>query len=194
MSPIVVSEMDNEYLRVIRANVVDFMKHVAATYATKPGRLLDIAPQVHEGARPFFPSWVSIDTFDIDPSSGCTYIGDICEYNEFLPDNSYDWVVCTEVLEHTLRPWDAVQEIWRVLKPGGFLFLSVPFNFRIHGPLPDCWRFTEHGLRALLSRFLFLELNAVETPGRPLMPIHYTVVAKKPETSRQISNSDLSEM
>lgn len=119
------------------------MKHTASTYATKPGRLLDIAPQVHEGARPFFPNAIIGETFDIDSNSGCTYIGDICEQNDLLPDISFDYVVCTEVLEHTLRPWDAVNEIWRVLKPGGIFFLSTPFNFRIHGPLADCWRFTE---------------------------------------------------
>lgn len=180
MPEVVVSQIDVEHLRIIRQNVVDFMKRAASTYGTVRGRLLDIAPQVHEGARSFFPSTIVIETFDIDPNFDCTWIGDICEHNDFLPDNTYDYVVCTEVLEHTLRPWDAVNEIWRILKPGGIVFLSVPFNFRIHGPLPDCWRFTEHGLRALLKTFVILELNAIETPHRPLMPIHYTVVAQKP--------------
>ncbi|HWQ21617.1 MAG TPA: methyltransferase domain-containing protein [Clostridia bacterium] len=177
---VVVSEMDNRNLRVIRSSVVEFMKRSASTYAVTQGRLLDIAPQVHEGARPFFPEWIAVETLDIDPKSGCTYVGDICEHNSLLPDGGFDYVVCTEVLEHTLRPWDAVAEIWRILKPAGLLFLSVPFNFRIHGPLPDCWHFTEHGLRALLSdRFLILSLDAVETRDRPLMPIHYTVTARK---------------
>lgn len=179
MSEIAVSQIDVEHLKIIRQNVVDLMKSAASTYATSPGRLLDIAPQSWQGSRPFFPNMIVVETFDIDANSGCTYIGDICEYNDFLPDTTYDYVVCTEVLEHTLRPWDAIHEIRRILKPGGMLFLSTPFNFRIHGPLPDCWRFTEHGLRALLGRFVILELNASETPDRPLMPIHYTVVAKK---------------
>ena len=186
MTKIVPSQMDVEHLRIIRENVVKFMKYVAAVYATKEGRLLDLAPQIHEGARPFFCQSILIETFDIDPNSGCTYIGDICKYNDFLPDNTYTYIVCTEVLEHTLRPWDAVNEIWRILKPGGFLFASVPFNFRIHGPLPDCWRFTEHGLRELLKKFLILELNAIETPNRPLMPIHYTIVAQKPVSGEDI--------
>lgn len=180
MPEIVVSQMDVEHLKIIRSNVAEFMKRAASVYATKPGRLLDIAPQAHEGARPYLPETITVETFDIDPNSGCTYIGDICKHNDFLPDNAYDYVVCTEVLEHTLKPFDAVNEIWRIIKPRGKLFLTVPFNFRIHGPLPDCWRFTEHGLRALLSRFIILELNILETPDRPLMPIHYTVVAQKP--------------
>lgn len=180
MSDIQVSKMDIEFLSIIRNNVNELMKKVASLYATKGGLLLDIAPQVHEGARPFFPETVVIETFDIDPASGCTHIGDICKHNAFLSDNTYDYIVCTEVLEHLLQPFNAISEIWRILKPGGMLFLSVPFNFRIHGPLPDCWRFTEHGLRAVLSNFDIIELNSLETLGRALMPIHYTVVAKKP--------------
>jgi SAM-dependent methyltransferase len=176
---VTVSQMDVRHLAEIRANVVDFMQRVAATYACPTGRLLDIAPQDHEGARPFFPSTIHVETFDIAPNSGCTFIGDICRRNGCLRSDSFDFVVCTEVLEHTLRPFEAVLEMRRVLKEGGLLFLSVPFNFRIHGPLPDCWRFTEHGLRTILSGFEILELNALETPARDLMPIHYTVVARK---------------
>jgi hypothetical protein len=49
----------------------------------------------------------------------------------------------------------------------------------IHGSLPDCWRFNEHGLRVLRGGFRVLEMNPVETPDRPLMPVHYTVVEQK---------------
>jgi 2-polyprenyl-3-methyl-5-hydroxy-6-metoxy-1,4-benzoquinol methylase len=122
----------------------------------------------------------SIYTLDINPLSDSDYIADICESNDkTIPDNHFDYILCTEVLEHTLRPFDAVNELRRVLKPEGLIFVSVPFNFRIHGPLPDCWRFTEYGLRSLFSNFQILELNAIETPLRNLMPMHYTLIAKK---------------
>jgi SAM-dependent methyltransferase len=177
----VIAQVDVEHLKIIRRNVDNFLCHSARKYCCERGRghLLDIAPQTYGGARPFFPETVKVETFDIDPSSGCTYIGDICSYNSFLADDKFDFVVCTEVLEHTLQPFNAVNEIWRILSPGGMLFLSTPFNYRIHGPLPDCWRFTEHGLRTLLENFEILELQCVETPDRCLMPIHYTVVARK---------------
>lgn len=173
------SQMDQEFLEIIRQNIREFIKSSALRYAKGEGRLLDIAPQVHEGARPYFPASVIIETLDINPASGCTYIGDICKHNACIADGTFDFVVCTEVLEHTLQPFHAADEILRILKPGGKLFLSVPFNFRIHGPLPDCWRFTEHGLKSLLRNFEILELKAVETDSRPLMPVHYTVVAQK---------------
>lgn len=174
------SPTDVRHLAILRENVVAFMRRAAAEWARAPGRMLDVAPQDHEGARPFFPDSITVETLDIDPGAGCTHTGDICKRNDALADDSFDYVVCTEVLEHTLRPFDAAAEIERVLKPGGLLFVTTPFNFRIHGPLPDCWRFTEHGLRALLDRFEILSLEAVETPDRWLMPIQYTVVARKP--------------
>jgi len=170
--------MDDEHLRLIRASVSNFMADCARRFG-RPGRLLDIAPQDHEGAAPYFQQ-AQIDTLDLDPQSGATYIGDLCRSNDdLLPAGSFDWIACTEVLEHVLDPFAAVREIRRLLKPGGYAFITTPFNFRIHGPLPDCWRFTEHGLRALLKDFTIMSLEQTETVGRPLMPVHYRVIVRK---------------
>lgn len=43
-----------------------------------------------------------------------------------FPDNSFDFVVSSEVIEHTPRPYDAIPELYRVLKPGGILVLTTP--------------------------------------------------------------------
>lgn len=42
------------------------------------------------------------------------------------PDDDFDLVTCTETLEHLERPKEALQEMLRVLKPGGQLVLTVP--------------------------------------------------------------------
>lgn len=173
-----VSQQDISHLGLIRKNVIDFMLRAATYCPSEAFRLLDIAPQDHAGAKPYFPAHASIETLDIDPASGCTYIGDLCKRNEGIADNTFDCVVCTEVLEHTLQPFHAADEIRRILKPGGLVFVSVPFNFRIHGPLPDCWRFTEHGLRALFSEWDIVQLDQLVTADRFLMPIHYTLIAR----------------
>ena len=89
----------------------------------------------------------------------------------------------TEVLEHTLNPFKSVDELYRILKPNGILFLSVPCNLRIHGPLPDCWRFTYFGLRSLFSdnNWEWLECKALESAERNLFPIDYSCVIRKRE-------------
>jgi SAM-dependent methyltransferase len=175
-----VSTLDIGHLALIRANVRKFMQTSAAAWGDKPGLLLDIAPQDHEGARPYFSISVAVETLDIDPAAGATYCADLCQTNDKIPACRFDIVVCTEVLEHVVNPFAAMAEIRRVLKPGGLLFASSPFNFRIHGPLPDCWRFTEHGWRALLVEFENLEIRGLEDADRFLMPVHYTVTACKP--------------
>lgn len=195
MSSRTVSEFDVAALGMIRHNVEVFMGHCATTYGRgghlSRGRpfLLDVAPQDHKGAAPFFPDAV-IWTLDIDSASGATYIVDLCDRGDvarIIGGNRFDLVVCTEVLEHTRQPFEAALSILDVLKPGGLVFVTTPYNFRIHGPLPDCWRFTEHGLRELFRQFDILELKALETAGRFLMPIQYTLVARKLGTD--ISNT-----
>lgn len=174
-----VSELDNKYFKLLRQDVSDFMRVSSEQFDKEGIRILDIAPQDHEGANPYFKK-AQIDTLDIDPDSGATYVADLCNTNvDLIPGDYYDVVVCTEVLEHTLQPFHAVEEIRRILKPGGVALVSVPYNFRIHGPLPDCWRFTEHGLRALFAQYEITSLDSLDDEDRFLAPIHYTMVAKK---------------
>ncbi len=175
-----VSAYDQEVLKKIRQNVDLFLQRQARLLDRPDLHVLDIAPQIHKGASAHFIQ-ASVVTADIDPQSGADYILDICQNNaDQLADESFHVVVCTEVLEHTLNPFGAVAEMYRLLKPGGVLLLTTPFDFRIHGPLPDCWRFTEHGLRVLLKQFEIDELEGLENAQRFLMPFHYTVVARKP--------------
>jgi SAM-dependent methyltransferase len=175
------SSMDNQHVVLIRENIKQFLQAISAKLEGQTALLLDVAPEAHEGAIAYMPDGIVVETLDIVADSGCTHTGDICQHNTHLENGRFDYITCTDVLEHTRAPWRAVDELFRLLRVEGVLYLSVPFNFRIHGPAPDCWRFTEWGLRELLSDFEILEVNALETPERPLMPIHYTVVAKRPK-------------
>ena len=173
-----INTIDDEHLRVIRGRIRSFLADCAHRF-DGPGRLLDIAPQDYESAAVHFRQ-AHISTLDIDPESGATYIADLCHCNEdLLPSSSFDWVVCTETLTRVRDPFAAIGEIRRLLKPGGYAFLTTPFNVAIHERLPDCWRFTEDGLRALLRDFTIISLEQTGTCGRPQMPLHYRVIARK---------------
>lgn len=173
-----VSILDNLHLEIIRNSVAELIERASKSDRTGL-RVLDIAPQVHKGAKEFF-KLADIFTLDIDINSNADYIADLCADNsKLIPSGYFDVVICTEVLEHTLNPFNAVNEIHRILKPNGTAFVSTPFNFRVHGPLPDCWRFTVHGLRALFGSFSSIEIEQVDTEERFLMPIHYRTIATK---------------
>jgi len=59
-------------------------------------------------------------------------------------DNEIDLIICTEVLEHLYNPFHCIKEMKRVLKSGGFIFLSTPFFAPIHDKKHDYFRFTEN--------------------------------------------------
>ena len=78
------------------------------------------------------------------------------DYPEFnvlnlaLPDQSFDYVVSDQVLEHVEgSPQQAVDEMFRVLRPGGFGIHTTCFMNPIHGCPGDFWRFTPAALELL---------------------------------------------
>lgn len=173
----VVSDFDKNAYELIRENIYEFIKN-EAKWISDSALILEIAPQIHSDVSSMLRK-NSVKTLDINPQSWADYIWDITEKNEAMPDEYFDVVICTEVLEHTLQPFNAMNEIHRILKKWGKLLLTTPYNFRIHGPLPDCWRFTEYGLKALLKNFSEVNIQELGTEGRDLMPLHYTTVAIK---------------
>src|SRR5258708_20846556 len=70
---------------------------------------------------------------------------------EQLPfaSNSFQRVECDAVLEHVVSPERVMQEIPRVLKPGGFVHLVTPFCHPFHEYPKDYRRFTLDGLKLL---------------------------------------------
>ncbi len=87
---------------------------------------------------------------------------DMCLDAHALPFQAdrYDYVVAIEVFEHLYDPSQACNEIYRVLKKGGVLIITIPFLFRIHGDPSDYSRFTEYGLANLLSCFANMKLSS----------------------------------
>ena len=116
-------------------------------------RTLDIGAQNGPYAA-HFPHRVALD---IRRGIGVQIIGDTQALG--IADATFDVVLCTEVLEHLPEPQQAVDEMFRVLKPGGQLLLTTRFLFPIHDAPHDYFRYTKYGLRHLLRRFEILELH-----------------------------------
>lgn len=114
------------------------------------GSVLEVGPKRHplqSYARVKMNNYASLD---IDAKVFPTYVADI--HNTKI-DVRFDTVVALEVLEHLERPWDAVEEIHRLLRGGGVAILSTRFIHPYHGEPHDYYRFTEYALRDLFSGF-----------------------------------------
>jgi SAM-dependent methyltransferase len=68
------------------------------------------------------------------------------------PDRTYDAVVLTQVLEHVREPLKVLQEIRRVLKPGGVALVSIPLNSPLHGEPLHFFHFTHYGMYELAGQ------------------------------------------
>ena len=88
-----------------------------------------------------------------------TYLTNVIGSAEQLPfaSESFDLVICTQVLQYIPEPRRAINEMARVLRPGGYLFLSVPSACPADAT-EECWRFLPGGLRHLLSPFTHVEI------------------------------------
>src|SRR6185295_6302501 len=63
-----------------------------------------------------------------------------------VPDVAFDYVLCTQWLEHVPDPLATLKELCRVLKPGGELFITVPQGYGIHGEPYNFFYFASFGL------------------------------------------------
>jgi len=100
------------------------------------------------------PRWIYLN---INERTRPDVVGDAA----FLPFRveSFDSVVCIEVLEHCEYPQKTVDEIYRVLRKGGHVIISVPFICPIHADPFDFNRFTDWKLHSMLKEFHIIMLK-----------------------------------
>ncbi len=101
---------------------------------TRPARVLHVAPEpqlarVLQGAPRL--DYLSADLYQPDVMERM----DITDIHH--PDASFDAIICNHVLEHVLADRQAMRELFRVLKPGGWAALQVPFSDRITQSVED---------------------------------------------------------
>jgi SAM-dependent methyltransferase len=100
--------------------------------------------------RPFFAHREYVGC-DIRQGPGVDMVLDVQKID--LPSEHVGTVVCLDTLEHVEYPHRALEEIHRILKPGGFTVISSVMNFPIHNFPHDYWRFTPQGFASLLKPF-----------------------------------------
>lgn len=136
--------MMNFYYQIER-----FVIEVAEKYDKKGKKLLDVGA---EGSRykKYFKK-VRYYSQDVEQNevASIDFVGDLNAGLKGVKAASFDYILCTQVLEHLQKPAKVFEEFNRLLKPGGRLFLTTNFLYQIHMAPNDYYRFTEHGLKYL---------------------------------------------
>ena len=128
------------------------------------GRVLDLGC----GSRPYeshfqgrVDSWVGLDM--PVPGEMNTHLPHLVADAQSLPltSESFDTVLCTQVLEHVPEPLELLREVRRVLKSDGRLVLTAPQYNGLHGEPRDFYRYTCYGLEHL-GRKAGMQIELIE--------------------------------
>lgn len=160
-------------------------KHIQNSIPYFKGKLLDVGCGVMP-YRDFINKNASLDQYigmDLRNSEVYTTVQPDIFWDGYtipLEDNSVDTVLLTEVLEHCPEPEKVLQDINRVLKPGGHVIFSVPFIWYLHESPWDFYRYTPYAIRRLFGENHF-SLERLETYGnKDLAFLHtYLIWLKK---------------
>ena len=135
---------------------------------TRRPRVLIIGGSIVGEGMAEFRAATDMDFIDTDVSFGpMTKV--ICDAHD-LParDSSFDAVILQAVLEHVVDPYRCVEEVFRILKPAGFVYAEIPFMQPAHATPYDFQRFTFIGYRRLFRRFEQIAFGAAGGPGQAL--------------------------
>ncbi len=144
------------------------------------GKVYDLYPEYFVDTRALLaPAEVAL--YDIDPSTSPEICDDIVNIDRHFADGSLGTVILLHVLEHVPTFWELPQKLFNVLRPGGMVFIQTPWNFRLHGPRPDCWRISDDGYESLFGKlFEIVLLEKVNPRDEYLHPLAMNVVLRKP--------------
>jgi SAM-dependent methyltransferase len=152
--------------------ILDFMRQTQQELSIPVGKVLEVGSlNVNGTARTVFQPLASeYHGVDLEPGNCVDLVMSGEDLTKHFPSDYFDTVICCETLEHCVRPWRVVEEMKKVLKPGGHLWLSTPtFGFPLHRFPLDCYRFGEDAYRLFFfqdCKLLALEHVADEL-GQP---------------------------
>ncbi len=97
--------------------------------------------------------------------SHADYLSDL-NYPTELDSDSFDTIICSDVLEHLHSPEIVLADMHRVLRDDGIVLLNVPFFYWIHEAPYDYFRYTRHSLKYLFEKTGFEILLLRDLGGR----------------------------
>lgn len=149
-----------------RFYVNDFVKKVAV--GLPPGTSLLDAGAGECVYKKYFThcNYKSVDLGIGEPNWNYSHLDYVAPLHELpIEDESFDAILCTQVLEHLQKPIESVKEMYRVLRPGGHLFMTAPMAHNEHQIPYDFFRYTSFGLKHICTEAGFREIRVTPMGG-----------------------------
>ena len=133
-------------------NQLAYLKHWVPKVA---GPVLEIGSKDYGSTSSFRDFYAGSQYVGLDMSEGkdVDVIVDLCKGVGPLAENHFDLGICCSVLEHVEKPWLFAANLTRLIRPGGRLYMSVPWVWRYHAYPDDYFRFSHRGVISLFDEF-----------------------------------------
>ena len=95
--------------------------------------------------------------FDFHEGENVDVVGDAHYLSSYFENEKFDLIFSSSVFEHIMMPWIVAEEISKILKLGGNVFIETTFSFRSHERPWNFFQFSDLGLRILFNEYLGYE-------------------------------------
>jgi SAM-dependent methyltransferase len=166
-------------------------KHISELAGHITGKTLDVGC----GSKPYAHLYHSDDYVGLEIDTPKNRANKKVEYfydGNYFPFSgaTFDSLVANEVFEHVFNPDQFLNEIFRVLKPGGMALLTMPFVWDEHEQPYDFARYSSFGIKALLEKhgFEVIEQRKSTDDIRVIFQLLNAYLYKKTVTSNEWFN------
>lgn len=135
---------------------------------TVDGPVLEIGSKDYGNTSSFRTVYTQNEYVGIDMEDGknVDHVVDLVAGIGPLKERHFGLAICCSVLEHVTRPWVMAENITTLIRPGGMLYMSVPWVWRYHPYPDDYYRFSFKGIKELFPGFSWNQIYYSSTiPG-----------------------------
>ena len=124
-----------------------------------PGRILEVGSRDWGNTQDFRGHYGG-DYVGVDLESGpnVDVVHDLTKGRGPFKPASFDLIICCSVLEHVRQPWVMADTLTNLLRPGGVIYISVPWVWRFHAYPDDYFRFSWRGVESLFPTLVWRDL------------------------------------
>ena len=152
-------------------NQLSYLKHWVPKV---DGPVLEIGSKDYGSTSSFREFYAGCEYVGVDMSEGkgVDVVADLTQSTGTLPENHFGLGICCSVLEHVQKPWLFAANLTRLIRPGGLLYMSVPWVWRYHAYPDDYFRFSHRGVTTLFEEFEWSSIFYSSTTTDEFVELH----------------------
>lgn len=163
-------------------------KHLSAV----DGPILEIGSKDYGTTANFREDFVGNEYTGVDLAEGqnVDIVQDLVDGIGELKKDRYALGICCSVLEHVNKPWIMADHVSSLIRPGGKLFISVPWVFKYHPYPDDYYRFSWRGIAELFPKFEWDHILYSTNIEGEFFPVDLKITCKENELGAIIKETD----